>query len=265
MNTYTIQALSQAQTYEADPELEAIARRVAKTQFEAVTAGTMGRGEFKRRVLSGEYPELVYEAVTAKARLMEEKEASAQKGIAATGNITLPTGYKLEIEGASIILSGPYNQDLHDRLRRAGGEWDGATGTNRRVWVIPAEKGTSLGRIITNWATASAKKVIEVAERQAAIAKRQADEAKAREQAYQQRLKTEREEQAARQARTRRFKVQVGRLEIGGDYLGYTVTGLGQMWSEVVPDEDCCAYGLMPGLDRHERTMKFQYAYCEKK
>jgi hypothetical protein len=72
--------------------------------------------------------------------------------------IELPKGYNLEPEGKNLLLHGPFSEDLHARIKRMGGYWDGATYKNRRLWVIPAEKAKSLATIFKNNAEAVEKK-----------------------------------------------------------------------------------------------------------
>lgn len=73
---------------------------------------------------------------------------------------TPPAGYTLTIEGGTLVLSGPFDDDLHARIKRAGGVWDGKTGGNRRVWLIPADKATSLKRIFSNWTKSAVESAV---------------------------------------------------------------------------------------------------------
>lgn len=67
----------------------------------------------------------------------------------------VPNGYVLTQEGETLVLSGQFSEDLHARIKRIGGVWDGKNGSNRRVWLIPADKASSLKRIFSNAAKAA--------------------------------------------------------------------------------------------------------------
>lgn len=54
-------------------------------------------------------------------------------------DVATPAGYRLSEEGGEILLRGPFNEHLHARLKKLGAHWDGVTGSNRRLWVIPAK------------------------------------------------------------------------------------------------------------------------------
>lgn len=73
---------------------------------------------------------------------------------------TPPAGYTLTIEGDTIVIHGNFSEDLHARIKRAGGVWDGKNGGNRRVWLIPADKASSLKRIFANWVKAAAESAV---------------------------------------------------------------------------------------------------------
>jgi hypothetical protein len=78
------------------------------------------------------------------------RKSAVTQAAEAVRTITVPDGYSLALEGERIVLSGPFCDDLHARIKRAGGVWDGAAGTNRRVWFVPAAKSASLKRIFAN-------------------------------------------------------------------------------------------------------------------
>lgn len=57
--SYTIEALSQAETYRDSQELEQIAKRVAVMEYDAHGRGRCTLGVFRREVLGGQHPDLV--------------------------------------------------------------------------------------------------------------------------------------------------------------------------------------------------------------
>ena len=142
---------SNPKTFQESPELATLARRAAERYWkEKIPAGTIAYGDFKRQVLAGERPDVVEAAYAEKTKAGEEKSKSVAVGASAAISFPLPVGYAIAQEGDNLILSGPFDNDLHARIKRAGGEWDGKTGTNRRVWIIPAINGASLKRIFSN-------------------------------------------------------------------------------------------------------------------
>lgn len=164
--------LQDPETYANNPELATLARRVAEANWKP---GDMSRGDFKREVLAGKHPELVRAALEKREQEKKEAAAAAEKGAQAAVSADLPDGYSVTVEGDDLIVSGPFDDDLHERIKRAGGRWDGKAGTNRRAWIVPASKGTSLKRVLSNWVKANQGKMAAEAE-----ARKAADEAKAK-------------------------------------------------------------------------------------
>jgi hypothetical protein len=62
----------------------------------------------------------------------------------------LPEGWSADTERKSIVLRGPYSKDLQQRLHRIG-QWD----RGKSCWIVPADKRTSLQRVLTNSAKAT--------------------------------------------------------------------------------------------------------------
>lgn len=61
----------------------------------------------------------------------------------------LPAGWSIRDDGEFFLLSGPYNEDMRERLSRIG-TWD----RGNRVWMVPVVKQSSLKRVLTNAAKA---------------------------------------------------------------------------------------------------------------
>lgn len=115
----------------------------------------MSRGDFKRAFLAGQYADLVADALAQRAERETLATVRAEKGASAATTLQAPPGYRVTVTDTEILLDGPFDQDLHQRIKRAGGGWDGMTGTNRKCWVLPLAKGVSLKRILANWAAPS--------------------------------------------------------------------------------------------------------------
>lgn len=175
MNRYDSIELSDAATYAADSALVTLARRVAVVEYPQHGAG-MPLGDFKRAVLAGHYPELVKSAVDAVVATQVAADSSRADALSRLAAIQPPAGYTLTAEHDTLILAGPWSDDLHARLKRAGGRWDGTTGTNRRVWILPLAKVSALARLFAN----SAKAEAERAKAEAVAREKSAAEAAAR-------------------------------------------------------------------------------------
>lgn len=154
MKRYDLEDLANPSSYAADEELRALAISVAGSSF---VHGSMRRSEWRDQFLAGQKPAEMKVAVD---RLVDEQVARTSSNAAArvlATKITPPAGYAINIEDESLIINGPFNEDLHARIKRAGGYWDGQTGDNRRVWVLPLEKAAALKRIFGNAAKAAAE------------------------------------------------------------------------------------------------------------
>lgn len=149
MKNYTLSELADPATYEADGELATLVRRkVAPAHHKALGVGI---GDFKRAALSGAYPELVAEAVQEQVKISataQKKNADAEE---AAQSLIAPDGYTLARSDEILLLKGPFDEDLHARIKRIGGHWDGANQGGRQCWVIPVAKAKSLSRVFTNW------------------------------------------------------------------------------------------------------------------
>lgn len=178
---------SNPKTFEDYPSLASLARRAAERAWNDLPPLSISRGDFKREVLAGRHPDVVQKyyqqkmAVDTKdltstdqviAAEQAKENASAPSKTESPIIVTPPEGYKLTQEGSNLILSGKFDQDIHARIKRAGGIWSGVTNGNRRVWIIPASKISSLSRIFSN----SAKKKASEAE-DAAIKKAEEEKA----------------------------------------------------------------------------------------
>jgi len=151
MRRYDMLALSDPETYAQDTELATLARHIADARFTDLAAGTMSRGDFKRHVLAGAYPELVMEGVRALAAEADAHDAAVAAATTIIQGLVMPTGWSATMSDGRVALTGPYDDDLRGRLARVG-TWD----RDRRQWLVPAEKAKGLARIFANAANAGA-------------------------------------------------------------------------------------------------------------
>ena len=135
----------------------------------------MSRGDFKQRVRSGEIPEAVkeyHEKIVERQRIKKE-------GYEAAKNINMPDGYSIsERNKDEIAIHGKYDEQLHKRIKKAGGYWAQISESGpEKGWIIAKEKGKDLEKAVGNAKKASEKIKIEEQEKKKAEAeKRQRDE-----------------------------------------------------------------------------------------
>lgn len=141
MNTTDPRGLDKPETYQADPVLATLARRLAERDFAARPAGSISRGDLKREYLEGKHANKV-------AAALDEETAKAKQDQAAANTITAPPGYQVSVGATSISVKGPWDDGLHASIKRAGGAWD----SPNRAWKMPTDKAASLKRILTNFA-----------------------------------------------------------------------------------------------------------------
>lgn len=149
---YSLTDLADPKTYRLNDKLATIARSIVDGEFHIHAKGQMSMGEFKRRILNGEYAALVkvkwdlyVSGIEAEQKHLTECSREAKTFIP-------PADYALEVSGNQVLIKGAYCEDLAKRLKRIGGYWDGARYDNRRCFVIPLDKTKSLNRIFSNWA-----------------------------------------------------------------------------------------------------------------
>ena len=162
--------LASPDTYASDPEIAALARRLAAQHYEELGRGRVGLGDLKREFTAGKHAAIVAAALTPKkARRVAKVDPES---------LVPPTGYTIEVKPDEILLRGPFDDDLHARIKRSGGYWDGTTGKNRKLWVIPPGKAASLKKVLANWAGAKPGRAEEAVKKAAAeSARRERDEA----------------------------------------------------------------------------------------
>lgn len=264
---YSLEELSDPATYQDDPALAKIARDIGVSRFNDLFASTMGRGDAKRAMTSGQYPQLVADEIEKIISKQEAEFKENQKGIISALALSI-NGYSIEPSATEIIIRGKFDEDLHSRIKRIG-YWDGATYANRKVWVIPASKGGSLKTIFKNHLVA--KDANEKARQDAAA------EAYEKAQAAEKARRDARIEQQRKDAiaKSTRVKVEEGKYKVGDKLNGKKISSFGSPWEEggdtwvQVTDENSSAYGYQPGLDYYPKikvstpSAKYRYAYLE--
>lgn len=100
---------------------------------------------------------------TAKQKAREDKlQADREHTVELIGSLQFPDGYsarKFEqvrsgtggaITDVFVQVVGKYDDDLHKRIKKEGGWWDGTTGGNTKTWLIPIEKADLLEKVFKN-------------------------------------------------------------------------------------------------------------------
>lgn len=155
--------LDRAETYQNDPKLATLARQLAALKFATLPKGTISRGELKAEFLAGRHADEVAAALDANAAVFTQNQQDAA-GIAA------PAGYRIETRPDKIIVHGAFDEDLHARIKRSGGFWDGITQGNTKTWIVPIAKAASLKRVMANWAKVAEKNQEAVKAKEAEVA-----------------------------------------------------------------------------------------------
>jgi hypothetical protein len=125
MKRNSLEELKDPKTYQDNPRLVTVARRLVDTHHQIV-AGDLRMGELKRRILDGHYPELVKKLWDRHVDELEAQEQALKDSIQFAETSTPPEPYRLEITDDEVLVKGPYCPDLAKRLKRQGGYWDGA-------------------------------------------------------------------------------------------------------------------------------------------
>jgi len=163
MKIYTPTELGTAQPYLEDPELAALAKKFARLHYASLGAPAgLGQGDFRRAVLAGKYPELFESVMRANQAKAAKLETALSKAPAILEALTLPEGWRARIENQSIVLNGPFIQELVPRLGRVG-RFD----RDRKAWIVPISSVGGLKRIFEN-----VNKILTAATEQSASAQK---------------------------------------------------------------------------------------------
>lgn len=158
MKSYTLSELSTPETYQNDPDLERLCRQTINARFSEL--GCQTRAEARDAVFGGRHPEWVASLLAGELAKQETAQKTFDDAAKTVATLTPPLGYSVEIEAGNILIHGEYNEDLHERIKRKGGYWDGKSHSNRRCLVLPINAAASLKRMFANSQKATAQKKI---------------------------------------------------------------------------------------------------------
>jgi hypothetical protein len=144
---YSPAELSTPEAYAADAALATLARRVAEaaTHIDATT------GDRKRLALAGGMADAVHAAVTQACDAQDAAASKTAAARAALAELSLPSGWSIELGSTEAVLRGPRDETLHASLRRHG-TWDAV----ERVWRLPVSAGLTFARSLQRAAGPSA-------------------------------------------------------------------------------------------------------------
>lgn len=162
--SYTIEDLSDPKTYEQDPALAKVARDIATDNYEALGRAKMRRGDFRLSVLSGHYPELVFDALqkksaanAAQAEREQQQKLHLESAAKAVAHLVLPRGYTLSVIYSNVLLadavviSGAWEKSLGEAIKRLGGYWDGTDYENLKAFVVPLANASKIEGVFARW------------------------------------------------------------------------------------------------------------------
>src|SRR5574343_266626 len=122
----------------------------------------------------------------AKQKAREDKlQADREHTVELISSLQFPDGYSAKkfeqvrsgtggaITDVFVQVIGKYDDDLHKRIKRAGGFWDGTTGGNTKTWLIPIEKADLLEKVFKNTKKAKEKAIIAKEQEQNAAIERE--------------------------------------------------------------------------------------------
>ena len=155
---YSVEELSDPETYKENPEIEAIARSVGNEKFESHAKGKMGRGDFKKAIIEGRYPDLVNESLTNSINKKEKYENDLALSHEIVPTIQLPNGWSAEVKDDGIHFKGSYNEDVQSRLKRQKGWYD----VTSKEWIVPNENSKNLVKTFNLANKAIEKKTLEL-------------------------------------------------------------------------------------------------------
>lgn len=161
MNRYTLEQLRSSSTYDADPALATLARRVAERRTDL----DLPVGERKRLALAGGMAESVHEALETALAADAAAASERQEVLAAWSSLDLP-GWTIALGPTEAELRGPRDEAVNASLRRHG-RWD----PRNKAWRVPIDKGLTLARSLRRSAGPAATQARE----QAAQNKRRAE------------------------------------------------------------------------------------------
>lgn len=234
MKNYTLDELSNPQTYTDDTVLATLARKVAGVEWEKLPAGTIAFGDYKRQVLAGQYPQPVKERVEELLRSEAAEMQIHNDLIGECQKIIPPTNVTLTTHGTTIHIATPWDgNDLGKRLKGKGAHWDSSV----RAWIYPLDNVLSLPRIFANWqksqaGAAQAQAQAEAQRRQQRAQAQREREAQWAEENRQNAARRQQERRAQVRSVVQRVRITAGQYKIGDMLNGSPITGFGKQWTE---------------------------------
>ena len=234
MKNYTLEELSNAETYTNDPALATLARKVAMEEWNKLPAGTIAGGDYKRQVLSGQYPQPVKARIEELLRTEAAEMQIHNDLVEEYKKIVAPANVTMQLQGNIIRIATPWDgNDLGKRLSGKGAHWD----DRGRAWEYPLDNVLSLPRIFANWQKSQASAA--QAQQQAEAQRRQQREAAQRQRETQwaeERRQNDAIRQQQRQAQAvavaQRVRVLAGQYKIGQILNGSSIISFGKSWTE---------------------------------
>ena len=147
---YTLEQLSNPETYKADKRLFGMARTIAESRYSNREQWL----PFKNEITDGKHPQLVMEYLESLQRAEAAEMDIHNMLVEEYKKITPPTNVTMQINGQSIYIFTAWDgNDLGKRLSRKGAHWD----RDNRRWVYPLDNVTSLPKIFANWQKSRSK------------------------------------------------------------------------------------------------------------
>lgn len=129
MRNYSLHQLELAETYDADPDLASLARKLAMAQHARQPKKTTGLRALIAEFLAGQHASQVARAL---CWVVEARDILA--------TTPFPPGWRGTVTGLSITLLGSYDDGMPERLWHIGGRWD----ESLNAWIVPVERATKL-------------------------------------------------------------------------------------------------------------------------
>jgi hypothetical protein len=160
MKKYSQDELEKPEQYQIDEDLYRFTKRLSSILYNEIGEKKIGgRKKLKEEFLSGKHADIVYDHLQKHLK-EQEKEQDAQKNRESFFNqVTPPKGYKIQVDHDRILnqkfilISGIFEQNFHDRIKRIGGKWRSSPG----LWAVPFEKVKSLDRVFKNYSKKQGK------------------------------------------------------------------------------------------------------------
>lgn len=163
MKSYSIEQLSQPETYKIDKELFGLARTIATERFPSNKTAML---TYRDEIVAGRHPHEVkkymIKIVQKQVEAFEKRCADIEiaKALIVPDNVTLTVN---EDNDMITIQANWDGYDLGPRLHRLGGRFD----YDQKAWRLPVSAASSLKRVFSNWIKSQGEKAKAEAEAKA--------------------------------------------------------------------------------------------------